>query len=128
MADIGDLVVKKKANPKKLDKNLVLNSSDLIYQSKCTNDIYMIWVLLRYVTAEEKMFPNFAGWRLSVRKTTNQDVKKTVITYLPPINASVTSFSTIYQYLSYMQRLCVEANMPYVTLLLILEPLLIVSY
>ena len=30
VADIGDLVVKKKANPKKLDKHLVLDSSYLI--------------------------------------------------------------------------------------------------
>ena len=36
------------------------------------------------------------------------------MTYLPPIDAKVTEFSTINQYLSYMQKLAEEANMPYV--------------
>ena len=41
------------------------------------------------------------------------ELKKTVVTYLPPIDASVHAFTTIVQFLSYMQKLCLEANMPY---------------
>ena len=37
-----------------------------------------------------------------------------MVTYLPPINASVNAFSTVFQFLIYMQSLCQEANMPYV--------------
>ena len=40
------------------------------------------------------------------------------MTYLPPINAKVTEFSTINQYLSYMQGLADEENMPYVNVYL----------
>ena len=118
VADVEGLVVKKKANPKKLDQNMVFNTPGLVLQSEYVSNIYLVWIFLRYATAVEKMFPNFAGWRLSVHKRKNISAKKTVVTYLPPINASVTSFTTIYQYLSYMQRLCVEANMPYVNVTL----------
>ena len=45
-------------------------------------------------------------------------LKKTVVTYLPPINASVNAFSTVFQFLIYMQSLCQEASMPYVNVTL----------
>ena len=45
-------------------------------------------------------------------------MQKTVMTYLPPINAPVTDFSTIFGYLSYMQKLCKEVNIPYVNVTL----------
>ena len=35
------------------------------------------------------------------------------MTYLPPTDASVNTFTTIVQFLSYMQKLCLEANTPY---------------
>ena len=38
--------------------------------------------------------------------------------YLPTINAKVTDFNTIHTYLTYMQKLADEANMPYVNLTL----------
>ena len=36
------------------------------------------------------------------------------MTYLPPIDEKVTEFSIINRYLSYMQKLAKEANMPFV--------------
>ena len=45
-------------------------------------------------------------------------IKKTAMKYLPPINAKVTDFNTIYSHLTYMQTLAEEANMPYVNLTL----------
>ena len=90
VADIEDLVVMKKANPRRMDKNLVYDSPDLIYRAKCANDIYMIWVFLNCMTAEEKIFPNFAGWRLSVRKNKNVSAKKTV--NLPPTYQCIRNF------------------------------------
>ena len=37
-----------------------------------------------------------------------------MLTYLPPINAQVTDFATIFRYLSYLQKLAKETNMPFV--------------
>ena len=74
--------------------------------------------MLRSKTTREKIFPNFAAWRLLSRKCKKQPANKTVVTYLPAIYLSVASFSTIYQYLTYMQKLCREANMPFVNVIL----------
>ena len=52
------------------------------------------------------------------REIANVDTKKTVMTYLPPINASVNEFSIIFGFLTYMQKLCKEVNMPYVNITL----------
>ena len=40
------------------------------------------------------------------------DVKKTVETYLPPIDFKVTDHKIIYKYLKYLQELVADANMP----------------
>ena len=45
-------------------------------------------------------------------------MKKTVITYLPPINSKVTDFSTIFAYFDYLQKLAADVNMPYVNITL----------
>ena len=55
---------------------------------------------------------------LELKSNCNQKVIKTVETYLPPINAEVTDFQTIYTYLRYLQNLASVANMPYVNVTL----------
>ena len=47
-----------------------------------------------------------------------EDVKKTVETYLPPINSKVTDLKTIYKYLKYLQGLAADVNMPFVNVTL----------
>lgn len=51
------------------------------------------------------------------RKTLGS-LSKTVITYLPPINAKVNEFRTIYRYLEYLQSLSLQTNMRYVNVTL----------
>ena len=58
----------------------------------------------------------FSGWLIHHRDT--QNLCKTVVTYLPPINAKVTEFSTIFTYLKYLQNLARQANMKYVNVTL----------
>ena len=73
-----------------------------------------LWMLLRMIQSGQSSFPTFSGWQLLVRKTrVILSLKKTVVTYLPPINAPGTLFSTIFSYLLYMQKLCREVNMPF---------------
>ena len=115
--EITDLQVKRKLNPeifKSFDKNSIESETNLtVFRS-----LYVIWLLLRHKTQLEMLLPNFAAWRLSARKFKKSSVQKTVVTYLPPINASVNEFSTIYRYLTAMQKLCFEVNMPYVNVTL----------
>ena len=47
-----------------------------------------------------------------------EDVKKTVETYLPPINSKVTDLKMIYKYLKYLQGLAADVNMPFVNVTL----------
>ena len=57
------------------------------------------------------------GWDLKHRS--HNELKKTVITYLPPIDSKVTDFSTIFAYylLAYLQKLAADVNMPYVNII-----------
>ena len=67
----------------------------------------------------DQIVSSYSGWRTIIRKHCLQtDLRKTVLTYLPPINAKVNDFGTIYQYLVYLQQLACEANMPYVNVTL----------
>ena len=62
---------------------------------------------------------SYFAWEMQNRIAgENNTVNKTLTTYLPPINAKVTEFSTINQYLTYMQKLANEVNMPYVNVCL----------
>ena len=79
---------------------------------------YFLWKLLRQVSAGKQTVSSFSGWQLLIRKAADVVVQKTVMTYLPPINAPVTDFSTIFGCLSYMQKLCKDVNMPYVNVTL----------
>lgn len=77
---------------------------------------YFLWLVLRMLNSRDQTVPSFFAWKSKVRNTgiSRGTIKETVVTYLPPIDAKVTQFSTINQYLSYMQELAGEANMPYV--------------
>ena len=44
--------------------------------------------------------------------------KKTVKTYLPPITTKVTDFKTMYYYMTYLQQLANDDNMPHVNIIL----------
>ena len=110
--------VNTKIDPKRfVDSPLQFNEADNDYVM--TKFLYFLWLILRSKTTGETIFPNFAAWRLLSRKFTKKPAKKTVVIYLPPINPLVTSFSTIYQFLTYMQKLCREANMLFVNITLL---------
>ena len=76
---------------------------------------YLLWIIMRKLNAADRTVSTYSGWRTCVKKLTSSiPLKKTVLKYLPPINAKVTEFSTIYKYLEYLQVLASEVNMPYV--------------
>ena len=74
--------------------------------------LYLAWMVLRNVNSGDQVIPSFFAWKMKLRNVglPQESIKKTVTTYLPPINAKVTDFSTIYSYLLYMQQLADEAN------------------
>ena len=76
----------------------------------------MLWICIRKHIVFDQAIPNFAGWLLSNRPLGSP--VKTVLGYLPPINAKVNEFTTILTYLRYLQELATAANMPYVNITL----------
>ena len=82
--------------------------------------LYLAWMVLRNVNSGDQVIPSLFAWKMKLRSVglPQESIKKTVTTYLPPVNAKVTDFSTIYSYLLYMQQLADEANMPYVNVTL----------
>ena len=58
----------------------------------------------------------FSGWLIHHRD--KRILCKTVVTYLPSVNAKVTEFSIIFTYLEYLQNLARQVNMKYVNVTL----------
>ncbi len=82
--------------------------------------LYFIWTYGRkYMsTSGQQLIPGFKGWLVKLRLENKATVKKTHETFLPPINAKVTEFSTIQKYLEYLQNISKSANMKYVNVTL----------
>ena len=77
---------------------------------------YLLWNVLRHISSDNQKVPSFSEWQLLVREIANVATEKAVMTYLPPRNAPVNEFSTIFGFLTYMQKLCKEVNMPYINI------------
>ena len=66
---------------------------------------YLVWAIFRNINAPDQVFPSYSAWKTQVRTSCSvEPVQKTAVTYLPQIPAEVTYFSTINQYLVYMQK------------------------
>ena len=80
---------------------------------------YMLWIVFGKLNTLDQIVSTFAGWNTRCKEDLiNKSLKKTVMTYLPPINSKVTKFDTIARYLEYPQQLAAEANMPYMNITL----------
>ena len=53
------------------------------------------WKLCRHINEGEQRFSRFSGWIIEMMK--NEEVKPTVLTYLPPIEAPITDYNTIFE-------------------------------
>ena len=83
---------------------------------KMFRDLYHLWIFLRIVSSNDPILPIFSGWCAQEESKKNKIVEKTVLTYLPPINASVTNFSTMDKVFQSIQRCAEKAHMPYANL------------
>lgn len=78
--------------------------------------MYFLWMWTRKENNFDQLVPMFSGFLLNQRE--KEDLKKTIVTYLPPIASKVNEFETIIQYMEYLQRLAAEVNMKYVNITL----------
>ena len=83
---------------------------------------YLAWAIFRIfrkINAPDQVFPPYSAWKIQVRTSCSEEpVERTFVTYLLPIPAKVTDFSTVNQYLLYMQKLAEEVDMLHVNVTL----------
>ena len=79
---------------------------------------YLTWIYLRKTNSFLSRVPVFKGWKMKTQNIEPVRIVKSVETYLPPIDAKVTEYSTIQRYMRYLQSLAVNVNMPYVNITL----------
>ena len=105
---------------KKGDQIVSGEKASVIYPDvqKIFRDLYHLWIFLRIVSSNDPFLPTFSGWCVQEESKKNNIVEKTVLTYLPPINASVTNFSTMDKVFQTIQRCAEKAHMPYANLTL----------
>lgn len=113
--NIGWLPIKRKQSPP-----TTFRPSTSTYDETEFNRLHFLWTHLRKNNSFNQTIPIFKGWKLKLRSTRNASiaVEKTTETYLPPLNAKVTEFSTIQRYMLYLQNLATEVRMPYVNITL----------
>ena len=80
--------------------------------TECFQIWYFIWLLSRTLSAKDQVVSVFSGWTINVQKNFDE-IEKTILTYLPPINSPITEFSTIYEIFEIVQKKAVKGNIKY---------------
>ena len=71
-------------------------------------EVYLtLWMIFRKTSAHDQVVPTFSGFGVQERSfnINATDLEKTHLTYLPPINASITNFDTIYKLFKTLQTM-----------------------
>ena len=109
--------IKKKMEPK-------CNSFQMpdLYQEELSffNAMYSLWSLPRNVNSNDQVVPPFCGFGVHdrLKNRVKEEYENTKLTYLPPTDASVTDFGTIYKLSEMLLLRSGKLNMPYVNLTL----------
>ena len=108
-----------KVDPKK-EPPKFCNFEQIQYSDKSFSTLYLTWLILRKRNSFVQAVPIYSAWNLQVRSQSQgiQQLDKTVVTYLPPINSKVTEFKTTNQYIQYLDKLTTSSNMPYTNITL----------
>ena len=107
--NINSFSVDRKKNPPKIFPQSQIETYDSGFNKK-----FFFWIFLRKQMSSNQTIPIFKGWNLQLKMKKEVQLKKTVETFLPPINSKVTEFRTIKKYMQYLQELANQMNMPYV--------------
>ena len=92
---IPDVRIDKKKDPVLVSSN---TDNQTVQQSQCEvekfNNLYETWTTPRLFASKDQVEPNFAGFCVKSAEE-GTILEETKLTYLPPINAPITDFSTI---------------------------------
>ena len=79
--------------------------------------LYVFWLVLRHLASSDQILPRFSGWCINMQNNF-EPLKKTIVTYLPPLNLPITEFGTVYKLFETQQSQASKVNMPYVNITL----------
>ena len=76
--------------------------------------MHSLWSVLRDVNSNDQVVPAFIGFGVQdrMKEKTAVEHMKTKLTYLPPTDASITDFSTIYKLFEILLLRAEKNNMP----------------
>ena len=79
-------------------------------------------MVLRFLASKDQMLPTFSGWCVSkdinYLRVKNEQVEKTTMIYLPPVNSPITEFSSIKKVIEILIELAKRVNIPYINVTL----------
>ena len=83
--------------------------------SSC-NAMYSLWSILHNVNSNDQVVPPFSGLGVHdrLKNGVKEECEKTKFTYLPPIDASITDFGTIFKLFEMLLLQAGKVNVPYV--------------
>ena len=84
------------------------------------NAMYSLWSILFNVNSNDRVVPPFSGFGVHdrLKNGVKKEYEKTNLTYLPPIDALITGFGTIYKLVEILLLRARKVNEPYVNLTL----------
>ena len=84
------------------------------------NAMHSLWSIPRNVNSNDQVAPSFSGFGVNdrLKNGVKEECEKTKLTYLPPIDASITDFGTIYKLFEMLLFRAGKVNVPYVNLTL----------
>ena len=84
------------------------------------NAMHSLWSIPRNVNSNDQVAPSFSGFGVNdrLKNGVKEECKKTKLTYLPPIDASITDFGTTYKLFEMLLFRAGKVNVPYVNLTL----------
>ena len=110
---LSTVPIKKKMKPK-------FNSFQMpdSYQEEVSsfNPTYSLWSILCNINSNDQVVPPFGGFRVHgrLKNGVKEECEKTKLAYLPPTDASITDFGTIYKLCETLLLRVGKVNVPYV--------------
>ena len=104
-----------KINPKKDPPKFQLDESSPTVPAKCESPLLILWKALRKQHESDQVYPKFSGFVINYIQ---KESKKTIMTYLPPIETPITEYGTIYEMFERSEKMSKQGNMKYTHIVL----------
>ena len=85
----------------------VLESED-ISKSTSSDRLLCLWKLLRKLNEKDQIYSKFSGFIIDLIQV---EEKKTVMTYLPPIETPITEYGTLFELFHRSEKLAKQSTM-----------------